>query len=69
MENDVVHGKIEERIRSANEELQDAISLIIILENDLFTQKSEDVHIRTIKIIHNVIQSAKNTLLEVIKTE
>lgn len=45
-----------------NEKLQDAMSLIILLENDLSTQHSDEIYARTLKLIHQIIKSAQQEL-------
>ena len=32
--------------------LQDALSLLIILENDLTTQQSDEIYLRVVRMIH-----------------
>lgn len=43
-------------VEQAKEYLQDAISLIIILENDLSTLDPDEIHLRTVKIIHEILK-------------
>ena len=38
-----------------DEKLQDIISIICLLEADMEQEKAEEVHIRTVKIIHRMI--------------
>lgn len=50
-----------EKIR---ERLLDILSLAILLENDMELQKSDNVHIRIVKMIHNEIKSTQKSLSE-----
>lgn len=36
------------------EKLQDALSIISLLENDMEMQKAEEVHVRAVKVIHRL---------------
>jgi len=49
-------------VEKALEKLQDAVSLIMILENDLSTQSSDEIHLRAVKVIHELIKTAQNEL-------
>lgn len=40
------------------EELHDALSLVILLENDCESQQADEVHQRTVRLIRNFIASA-----------
>ena len=37
-------------VESVKENLQDAISLLIMLENDLSIQESDEIHLRAVKM-------------------
>ncbi len=54
-------GKI---LEQAGEELLDALSLVILLENDMEAQKSDSVHIRIVKILHDRIKGILKNLPE-----
>lgn len=56
---------MEREFNTINEKLQDALSLIIILENDLQSQKVDEVYQRTIHIIHEIIKSASNDFIKI----
>ena len=45
-----------------DEKLQDIISIICLLETDMEMQRAEDVHLRTVKVIHML-------LLDIVKGE
>ena len=36
--------------------LQDALSLLIILENDLTTQQSDEIYLRVVRMIHEILR-------------
>lgn len=36
--------------------LQDALSLLIILENDLATQQSDEIYLRVVRMIHEILR-------------
>ena len=38
-----------------NEKLKDILSVISLLENDMETQKAEEIHIRAVKLIHKLL--------------
>ncbi len=44
------------------EKLQDAISLLIMLENDLSSQHSDEIHLRAVKVIHGILKTALDGL-------
>lgn len=46
------------------EKLQNAISLLIMLENDLSSQQSDEIHLRAVKVTHEILKTAINELLE-----
>lgn len=53
---------MEKEMNKLHEELQDALSLVILLENDCESQQADEVHQRTIHIIHEILKSAANDL-------
>lgn len=50
--------------KNIKENLQDAVSLLLLLENDLSQQREDEVYQRTVKIIHKIITSAITELEE-----
>lgn len=46
------------------EKLQDAVSLLIMLENDLSSQHSDEIHLRTVKVTHEILKTVLNELPE-----
>lgn len=52
-------------MRGIEEKLMDVLSLVILLENDMEAQRSDNVHIRVIKKIHSDIKSIQKNLSEV----
>lgn len=40
-----------------NEKLQEAISITILLENDMMIQNSDGVGANAVKVIHNILKS------------
>lgn len=59
---------MEKELNTINEKLQDALSLLIILENDFQSQRTDEVHQRTIHIIHEILKSALNDLKKPMQT-
>lgn len=49
-------------LSSATEKLQDALSLIILLENDLGMQHSDEIYPRILKMLHQIIKSVQQDL-------
>lgn len=49
---------MEKELNTINEKLQDILSLVILLENDLQQQQADDVYQRTIHVIHEQLKSA-----------
>lgn len=41
-------------VEEARENMQDALSLLIILENDLTTQQSDEIYLRVVRMIHEI---------------
>ena len=42
--------------------LQDALSLLIILENDLSTQQADEIYLRAVRVIHNLLREVQAEL-------
>ncbi len=42
-------------VEEARENMQDALSLLIILENDLTTQQSDEIYLRVVRMIHEIL--------------
>ena len=42
--------------------LQDALSLLIILENDLTTQQSDEIYLRVVRMIHEIMRKVLDGL-------
>lgn len=51
-------------VEGARENLHDAISLLIMLENDLSTQQSDEIHLRAVKVIHEILRKVQQELTE-----
>lgn len=51
-------------VEKARENLQDAISLLIMLENDLSTQESDEIHLRAVRVTHEILKEAQKELTE-----
>ncbi|MCM1219501.1 MAG: hypothetical protein NC548_33900 [Lachnospiraceae bacterium] len=49
-------------VEEAKEYLQDAASLLIMLENDLSAQCMDGIYIRTVKITHEILKKALRLL-------
>ncbi len=49
-------------VEEARENLQDALSLLIILENDLATQQSDELYLRIVRVIHNLLREVQAEL-------
>lgn len=45
-----------------NEELQNILSLLIVLESDMEAQKSDNVHLRLVKMVHNNVKKIQENL-------
>lgn len=41
---------------------QDALSLLIILENDLATQQSDEIYLRAVRVIHVILRKVLDGL-------
>lgn len=42
--------------------LQDALSLLIILENDLSTQQADEIYLRAVRMIHEILRKVLDGL-------
>lgn len=42
--------------------LQDALSLLIILENDLSTQQADEIYLRAVRVIHVILRKVLDGL-------
>lgn len=51
-------------VEEARENLQDALSLLIILENDLATQQSDELYLRIVRMIHEILRKVQAELTE-----
>lgn len=51
-------------LEKLNEELLDVLSLVILLENDMETQKVDSIHVRLIKMVHHAIKNIQKNLLQ-----
>ncbi len=49
-------------VEEARENLQDALSLLIILENDLATQQSDEIYLRVVRMIHEILRKVLDGL-------
>ena len=49
-------------VEEARENLQDALSLLIILENDLSTQQADEIYLRAVRVIHNLLRDVQEEL-------
>ena len=49
-------------VEKAKENLQDAISLLIMLENDLSTLESDEIHLRAVKVTHEILKEVQKEL-------
>ena len=47
---------------SAKEKLADALSILMLLENDLFAQQIDPIYARAVKVIHQLVKSAQDDL-------
>lgn len=47
-----------------NEELLNVLSLIIVLESDMEAQKSDDVYLRLVRMVHEGIKNVRDSLPE-----
>ena len=49
-------------VEEARENLQNALSLLIILENDLTTQQSDELYLRIVRMIHEILRKVQTEL-------
>ena len=49
-------------VEEARENMQDALSLLIILENDLTTQQSDEIYLRVVRVIHEILRKVLDGL-------
>lgn len=49
-------------VEEARENLQNALSLLIILENDLATQQSDEIYLRAVRVIHVILRKVLDGL-------
>ncbi len=49
-------------VEEARENLQDALSLLIILENDLSTQQADEIYLRAVRMIHEILRKVLDGL-------
>ena len=49
-------------VEDARENVQDALSLLIILENDLSTQQADEIYLRAVRVIHNLLRDVQAEL-------
>lgn len=59
--------KRDKKLEQVNEMLSDALSLIILLENDMETQKADGIHTRTLRMVHNTLKGIQRNLSEYIR--
>ena len=52
----------DKRREQVNEMLSDALSLLILLENDMEMQKSDGIHARILKMIHKNLKGIQKEL-------
>lgn len=49
-------------VEGARENLQDALSLLIMLGNDLATQQANEIYLRAVRVIHNILRDVQAEL-------
>lgn len=49
-------------VEKTREYLHDAISLLIMLENDLSTQDSDEIHLRAVRVTHEILRKVDKEL-------
>lgn len=49
-------------LENVADNLQDALSLLIILENDLATQQSDEIYLRVVRMIHEILRKVLDGL-------
>ena len=55
-----------EKLQDAQERIQEAISVIVVLETDLSVEGSDGVYSGVIKVVHRILSEAKHTVDELI---
>ncbi len=55
----------EQALERMNEMLSDALSLVILLENDMEIQKSDGVYARILRMIHENMKGAKKRAVRI----
>lgn len=53
-----------QKSENAKEKLEDALSIIMLLENDLSIQQIDPIYARATKIIHQLVKSAHDDVSE-----
>ena len=59
----------EQALERMNEMLSDALSLVILLENDMEIQKSDGVHARILRMVHENMKGAQKELSAYMRQE
>lgn len=54
-------------LKEVVEEINNSISLLMLLETDLSMERSDEVYYRSVKIIHNMLLDANSKLAESIQ--
>lgn len=49
-------------LENVADNLQDVLSLLIILENDLATQQSDELYLRIVRMIHEILRKVLGEL-------
>lgn len=49
-------------ITELNEKIRVARSLLIVLETDIYAERSDSIHLDVIKVVHNVLNEAQQIL-------
>lgn len=49
-------------LKNTVDNLQDALSLLIMLENDLSTQQSDEIYLRVVRMIHEILRKVLDGL-------
>lgn len=49
-------------LKNTVDNLQDALSLLIMLENDLSTQQADEIHLRVVRMIHEILRKVLDGL-------
>lgn len=59
----------EERLERISETLSDALSLVILLENDMETQNFDGIYARILKMVHGSLKGAQKELSAYMRRE